>query len=523
MNKCIYKGIDIFNPLEGNMKYFIDAFTKVYGEKYRSVIEKRLKNAKYFFLGGNFDFIIETYKQRMQEEIDKINAYSITDNLKKMKTDEITARYQHIINVFEKSAKKSAEIETRYQKARVELMAKHINAIREKNKLDKLDTEQLKNHTSTLYEILTLGEDKLKSNRLLFSEQKKQQYIELFNAMGYHAKNFDAYIKNRKLCANLFDLQLIVTLNHWNKTQNQEENNANICAADLVQQLNALQIYGGSEGYINLGAKYIKGQSQNSAFALTCLSKTSGFTTLCFCKNGIDLSLDDLTHEMGHIIDAFVVESSHDYFYHKSGFELHYYPLSIHTAKSPIVPAHDDKDYRYFELFNEMINEYICLQVSNEVKKSGKTIVYGERHGKSRYAYGFEIFEDFLKKYQSKLIELKMLVDKQDGAKEYFGEQNLKDLATLAKQYINIRAELNLKRCNHIEGIKEEIEQFKLQSRLALAEIEKRIEEHIAQSNTETDTKQANKPNTIKEKIFRNKQDDKKGDKQDDKEDSLSA
>ena len=170
-----------------------------------------------------------------------------------------------------------------------------------------------------------------------------------------------------------------------------------------------------------------------------------------------------------------------------------------------------------------MINEYICLQVSNEVKKSGKTIVYGERKGRSRYSYGFEIFEDFLKKYQSKLIDFKMLVDKQDGAKEYFGEQNLKDLATLAKQYINIRAELNLKRCNHIEGVKEEIEQFKLQSRLALAEIEKRIEEHIAQNNMEADTKQANKPNTIKEKIFRNKQDDKKGDKQDGKEDSLSA
>lgn len=508
MNKCIYKGVDIFNPLDGNMKYFIDAFAKVYGEKHRPAIEKRLKNAKYFFLGGDFDFIIQNYKQRMQEEIDKINSYTITDNLKKLKILEVTARYQHIINIFQNSIKKSQEIENRYKNARSDLLLKHINSIRKKNKLPLLDSALANIHINTLYEILVIGPDKLKTNKILFSEQKKQQYIQLFNTMGYNAKNFDAYLKNKKLLNNIFDLNLITTLNHWYQTQNQEENTANICSADLIKQLDALQIYGGDDAYINIGTQYIKGQSPNSAFAISCLSKTSGFTALCFCKNAINLSLDDLTHEMGHIIDAFVVKSDQQGFYHKSGFELHYHPLDINQTKKLLVPLPDEHDYRLYELFNEMVNEYICIQVAKEVKNCGKTFVFGERNGRSKYAYGFEIFEDFLKKYQSKLIDLKMLIDTQDGAKQYFGEQNLKDLATLAKYYIEKRSELNLKLCNHIKGTKEEIEVFKFQSKLALYKIEKRIENHIAQSNTETDAKQENKSNAIKSQDFDNKQDD---------------
>lgn len=514
MNKCIYKGIDIFNPLDGNMKYFIDAFAKVYGEKHRPVIEKRLKNAKYFFLGGDFDFIIQNYKQRMQEEINKINSYSITDNLKKLKTEEVIGRYQLIINIFQNSAKKSQEIEKLYQNARVELLSKHINAIRKKNKLDSLDPALTKVYANTLYEILTIGSDKIKSNKLLFSEQKKQQYIDLFKTIGYQAKNFDGYLKNKRLLNDIFDLNLVMTLNYWNKTQTQEENKANICTADLIRQLNALQIYGGSDDYISIGTQYIKGQSPNAAFAIGCLSQKSSFTSLCFCKNGIHLNIDDLTHEMGHIIDSFVVKSNQQGFYYKSGFELHYHPLDYSSTKNPLVPSSGEKDYRLYELFNEMINEYICLQVAKEVKKSGKTIVFGERKGKSKYAYGFEIFEDFLKKYQSKLIDLKMLIDTQDGAKQYFGEQNLKDLAILAKYYIEKRSELNLKLCNHVKGTEEEIDQLKFQSRVALYKIERRIENHIAQSNTETDTKQENKSNAIKSQDFDNK---------DDKTDTLTA
>ena len=484
MNKCIYNGIDIFNPLAGNMKCFIDAFTTIYGEKYRPVIEKRLTNAKYFFLGGNFDFIIEAYKQRQKQEIERVKSYNITKNLKKLKIKEITERYQLIINVFEKSKAKSEEITTRYQKARFKLVEQELQTLQQKKMFKKLSTASPRDNVNTWLEILNLGEQKLKSNQILLTEQKQTQYIALFNAMGYKAKNFEAYLKNKKLMSNLFNPQLVVTLKHWEKTEEDEQNKANICTADMIKQLNALEIYGGSDAYVQLGTEYITGNSPNSAFAVSCLSKNSSFTSLCFCKNGINLNIEDLTHEMGHIIDSFVVQSSQHGFYHKCGFETHYFPLTTQGSIFSNAPAPDSPDYRLFELFNEMINEYICLQVAEEVKKSGKTIVFGERRGKSKYQFGFEIFEDFLKKYKNKLIEFKMKVDKQDAAQQYFGEQNLKALAVLTKQYIEKRCELNLKLCNHIPGAAEEIETLQKQSKLLLAAIEKNIEKHINQNNT---------------------------------------
>ena len=481
MNKCIYKGIDIFNPLDGNMKYFVDAFTTVYGEKYRSVIEKRLSSAKYFFLGGDFDFIIKAYQQRQQEELDKLDTYKINKNLKLLKTREITNKYQHIINIFKKSKAQSEEIKTRYHKARINLLSNFFENTRTKNKLPALTPARTTEYALIWLDLLKLGSEKLKNNKILISEQKKEKYISLFKAMGYEAKDFEGYLKNKKLTSILFSKYVIETLINWETLQTNEENKANICTADLIEQLNELQIYGGNQPYIDLGTDYIKGQSPNSAFAVTCLSKTSSFTSLCFCKNGINLCIEDLTHEMGHIIDSFVVESNKQGFYHKCGFETHYYPLTP-EANQISHNMQQSADYRIFELFNEMINEYICLQVAQQIKNSGKTIVYGERKGKSKYQFGFEIFEDFLKKYQQKLIDLKMQVDKQDAAQQYFGEQNLKDLALLAKSYIDQRSVLNLRAYNRDKSAFKEIESLKIQAKQKLAQIEQNIESHINQS-----------------------------------------
>ena len=104
LDKCLYKGIDIFNPIEGKMDSFVESFVKVYGEKYRSVIEKRLKNAKYFFLGGNFDVIIKKYKELQKEELDKIDkTKNLTLSLQNLKKKEIKEKYDKIISVFEDS------------------------------------------------------------------------------------------------------------------------------------------------------------------------------------------------------------------------------------------------------------------------------------------------------------------------------------------------------------------------------------------------------------------------------------
>ena len=106
MDKCLYKGVDIFNPIEGKLKYFIDAFAAVYGEQHRGVIEKRLNNSEYFFLGGKFSNIILKYQDLEKEEIKKIEMNrKLPPRLAKLKKKEIHEKYQFIINVFQETQK----------------------------------------------------------------------------------------------------------------------------------------------------------------------------------------------------------------------------------------------------------------------------------------------------------------------------------------------------------------------------------------------------------------------------------
>lgn len=50
MEKVLYDKVDLFNPIEGKIQYFVEAFVNVYGEKYRNLIETRLNAGNYFFI-----------------------------------------------------------------------------------------------------------------------------------------------------------------------------------------------------------------------------------------------------------------------------------------------------------------------------------------------------------------------------------------------------------------------------------------------------------------------------------------
>lgn len=51
MLNCVIDGVNIFYPLQNKLDGLIEYFVKFYGEEYREKINRRLKNAIYFFLG----------------------------------------------------------------------------------------------------------------------------------------------------------------------------------------------------------------------------------------------------------------------------------------------------------------------------------------------------------------------------------------------------------------------------------------------------------------------------------------
>ena len=482
MDKCLYKGVDIFNPLSGKMKYFIDAFTKVYGEEYRSVIEKRLKDANFYFLGGKFSTIILKYKELEREEIKELEQQKgLNPSLIKMKKQSIHERYSLIINIFEDTQKQMDIVTYKYANAVNDLLIKHFNQIRKNNGLEEFPKLQAQKYIYELQDLLTIGKNDFTKKSFLISDSRKKEFTKLFKNLGYNEKDLNGFVKNKKLLKSIFNNSIIHQINQLHQFRNDELNKINFCVADLKYHLKNLNIYKDSKSYEDIGIRYIQNKTNNAAFVVNCVTYDSKFKSLCFCKNALDLTLEDLTHEMGHIIDAFVVESNQDGFYYKSGFELHYHGFTYEGYENSIVPEIGDKNYRQSELFNEMINDYITKKVAQELKNTGKTFTFGEhnKNTKVKYEFGFEVFDDFIEKYQDKIIELKMTVDKNETAYEYFGKENLEKLILIAKEYIERRVDINKMCLNGDPKGYEILEKYKNETKAKIDAIEKKIENHI--------------------------------------------
>lgn len=481
MDKCLYRGIDIFNPIEKNMKYYIDAFAKVYGENFRPVIEHRLKQAHYYFLGGNFDTAIKVYRLKEKEELEKLKSYNVSPSLTKLKEKEIHDKYQTIINVFLKSKQKAEDIENRYSIAFSEFLARRINTTRTNKGLPNINSQDNQVLGTIFYNALRLGKKNLIAYGDKLSDTTKNQYVLLFNSLGYKEKNFEGYLKNKQLINDVFDSLVIKILNTLNGEKAKELDKINFCVTDLNHELQKLNIHGGCSAYAQAGSEFIQNKSGATAFVLNCLTNDGKFKSLCFCKNALELSLEDLVHEMGHIIDAFVIESSKNIFYYKSGYELHYYLMNMQGAHECNIPRVGEKGYRKNELFNEMVNEFVALKVCEELKKNNKQFVFGNRNKDYiiKYAYGFEIFEDFLNKHYKKLIEFKMGVDRNQPAYAYFGEKNLEKLTSIAREYIEARTKLNHKLCLGDKDAQKQIEKLFVKCKAKVAFIEKSIDKHL--------------------------------------------
>ncbi len=83
MFKLGYEDIkDVDNPLDGKMPKIVEYFVKVYGEKYRDLINEKLNNAFYIFLDdGNAGGVYSSdiyFKERRAEKIQELSNYKKT-------------------------------------------------------------------------------------------------------------------------------------------------------------------------------------------------------------------------------------------------------------------------------------------------------------------------------------------------------------------------------------------------------------------------------------------------------------
>lgn len=179
-----------------------------------------------------------------------------------------------------------------------------------------------------------------------------------------------------------------------------------------------------------------------SSFAFS-IARTVSFPTnqnkykqFCFLDNG--LALDDKTtiHEIGHVIETFILKEKNGKALEKTGFELIMQGDTIgieYDSKGKMVKTQNKRRY---EAFNEIINEYISIKVTKKLNEKNINIgLIKSDFEDSPYSSGFKVFGDFIEKHIDKIIACKMSSDGKEIG-EFFGFENFNQLADLATQYL---------------------------------------------------------------------------------------
>ena len=371
MSNCTYGNIDIFNPIDGKLNIFIDAFTSVYGETYRELIAKRLSNAQYFFLGGKFSNIVLKFRELISVETEKIkNDNSLTNKQKQEAIDLVNNKYEPIIKIFIDTQKELDIINFKYTNASENLLARQINNLRKENKLPELSSKEVYKFTQIYNDLIVLNKNNLQSSIKLLSDKKRQSYDNLIKVMGFKNKNLNDLVKNKSLKNDIFNEYLLYNLLNLNQEKTKEINQVNFCIADFYYQIDKLNLTSDVAKLKKIGSSHINNNSVASAFVTYASQNNEHILPICFCKNALELPIEDLTHELGHIIDSSIIENTKEGIYYKIGFELFYKDkIGYYNEKNNKINNNDGM------LFNEMVNEYICQKVSKIIEQNNKSIV----------------------------------------------------------------------------------------------------------------------------------------------------
>ena len=479
MSNCTYGNIDIFNPIDGKLNIFIDAFTSVYGETYRELIAKRLSNAQYFFLGGKFSNIVLKFRELISVETEKIkNDNSLTNKQKQEAIDLVNNKYEPIIKIFIDTQKELDIINFKYTNASENLLARQINNLRKENKLPELSSKEVYKFTQIYNDLIVLNKNNLQSSIKLLSDKKRQSYDNLIKVMGFKNKNLNDLVKNKSLKNDIFNEYLLYNLLNLNQEKTKEINQVNFCIADFYYQIDKLNLTSDVAKLKKIGSSHINNNSVASAFVTYASQNNEHILPICFCKNALELPIEDLTHELGHIIDSSIIENTKEGIYYKIGFELFYKDkIGYYNEKNNKINNNDGM------LFNEMVNEYICQKVSKIIEQNNKSIVLWKRTSETTYALGFEIFDDFLEKHFKRLIECKLSSDKNEKTYEIFGKKNFEELTKIAREYITERKELYQKSLTQDINVKTQIESLKKKMKLQVIAIEKKINKNLEKQN----------------------------------------
>jgi len=431
MFSLIINGIDYFNPVKNNIHLFVDAFVEVLGEKYKKQIETNLNNTQFFFPIINAENLERKIFELFQSELKNCNNSKQIQNIKDKYKPILDKLDKHRINVENNDYNKDFKLRQIVDEGFEKVLKSH------NVKISDLSINEI-NSNRTTYGNFINNIYELKNNKQELPEIIKQQYENLFLLLGYEKQEkFEDYLKDEYLTSNIYDKSVVDEKEMYDKLLSSMDNIATyVLNKDIMEEFNNLDIVNFDENK-QIFTDYLTGENLNRvAYCQNQLTKNQELKL--FLVNKIDcLNLKTLIHEMGHAIDSQIIKKE-NLLVLKSGLKELKYDENYET-RSAIIPEILSKyglNFENYDLFNEIINEYIVIKVTKKFIKKNKKFnkIFGNKLSDSIYMNGFDVLSEFLKTHFEKIIELKMSNNILDTI-NYFGAENLVKIINITSEY----------------------------------------------------------------------------------------
>jgi len=438
-------GINIFNPIENNLNLFINAFVKVFGKKYKKQIEENLTKTNFIFTVPDLKLLINNLFTSLKKELLKLK--NTKNNNKKT---EIIDKYKKVLIPLIILNRQNNNIKKMYDERYYKILSSAYDKIIAKSNIDKskLSVRSLIDNHKIFYELIN---DNIKEDKNI-KEETKQSYESFFNFLGFKEESFEDYLNNEKLISLIYSKSLMYKI----------KKNEGLCKIKLDEN-NILKKYNinsfknltftNSHIHTQILKNFIDGKTSYNGYFSPELK------TIVVKSDFSSTPLKTLIHEIGHTIDntSILNDKDKNIFRHKNGLR-HYFFKNLKDKKtqvnvtikgSPVAMVLCDNNKT--GALDEIINDYLAVKVTKTLINKNKNFEFLDKENESTYKYGFEIFTNFFENHFDKIIELKMSSNTKESF-SYFGINNLSELATLAKDYLEKREKFEKEYCKNIKN-----------------------------------------------------------------------
>lgn len=285
------------------------------------------------------------------------------------------------------------------------------------------------------YDVFDDLQDFLDKDEKFFSDFDKQKYIKMFDALGFSLGNdFENYMKNSQILNFKNDKNLKNEISILELEQRKELalNNADfIKSKEILENENIT--YNVNDFYASVYNYLFNNVTNVGGYTGAFVDKDANLKTLCVCPKYFDLDTETFIHELNHVLSFSRNDKENAAFgFQKVKIAFYKEDYDINKVIKKYSFAHGRGESMAW--FNEVINDYISIKISQNMRADG--LVIGDKeYQKSSYCNGFPLLGKFIENNIEQLKESYMSKDADKTLESYIGKENFRQIIQLTEKF----------------------------------------------------------------------------------------